>query len=80
MNQSFMCALDVQIFVPFTIQPSSARSARVDTDARSEPLSGSLMPMEKPSFPRQIGGRNRSRCSSVPNFRITLPVWRSPTQ
>ena len=80
MNQSFVWALLVQIFVPFTIHPPSSRSARVDTDARSEPLSGSLMPIEKPSSPAQIFGRNRARCSSLPNLLITAPVWRSLTQ
>ena len=62
------------------IQPSDARSALVETEARSDPLSGSLIPIEKPSSPRQMAGRKRSRCSSVPNLRITFPVWRSATQ
>ena len=41
------CALLVHTLVPSMRQPSAVRSARVRTEARSEPESGSLMPMAK---------------------------------
>jgi hypothetical protein len=46
-NQSARCALEVHSLVPVSSQPPSTRSPRVRTDARSEPLPGSLMPMAK---------------------------------
>jgi len=42
-----LCASLVHTLVPVTVQPPSARVARVRTEARSEPESGSLMPREK---------------------------------
>jgi hypothetical protein len=47
MNQWFWWAPLVQIFVPLSSQPPSPRVAVVRTPARSEPASGSLMPIEK---------------------------------
>ena len=41
------CALLVHTLVPSMRQPSDVRFARVRTEARSEPESGSLMPMAK---------------------------------
>ena len=52
--------------VPLRSQPPSVRVADVRTDARSDPLSGSLMPREKKHSPRQMAGRNRCRCASLP--------------
>ena len=78
--QSCSWAPVVQTLVPLTIHPSSARVARVTTDARSLPESGSLIPMQKESSPRQMAGRNRSFCSGVPTFAINGPLWRSATQ
>jgi hypothetical protein len=60
------CAPDVQTLVPVSSQPSSTFSAFVRTLARSDPESGSLMPMPKYTSPRAIPGRNLRRCSSVP--------------
>ena len=56
----------VHTFVPVSRQPPSTRSARVRTLARSDPESGSLMPMPKTSSPRLIAGRKACFCSSVP--------------
>ncbi len=78
--QSCSWAPVVQTLVPFTIQPSSAGVARVTTDARSLPESGSLIPMQNESSPRQIAGRKRSFCSRVPTLASSGPLWRSATQ
>ena len=43
----FTCASLVHTLVPVTVQPPSTFVARVRTEARSEPESGSLMPREK---------------------------------
>ena len=40
--QSANCAYEVQTFVPLSTHPSSVATARVLTEARSEPASGSL--------------------------------------
>ena len=56
----------VHTFWPVTIQRSPSRSARVASDARSEPAPGSLNSWHHFSSLRTIGGRKRSRCSSVP--------------
>ena len=57
MNACARWAPEVQTFVPDSDQPPSTRSARVRTLARSEPESGSLMPMREEAFsahdPRQ---------------------------
>ena len=45
---------------------SPSRSARVASEARSEPAPGSLNSWHHTSSLRTIGGRKRSRCSSVP--------------
>jgi hypothetical protein len=50
-------ALVVQIFWPLSVKPCPVLTARVRTLARSEPASGSLMPMQKNDSPRQMGGR-----------------------
>jgi hypothetical protein len=69
-----LCAPPVQIFVPLTRHPPPTRSAPVRTEARSEPLSGSLIPIEKKHSPRAIAGRNRFFCSSVPWRRMLGPL------
>ncbi len=73
-NQSLSWAPLVHTLVPFTIQPPSTRVARVRTAARSLPASGSLMPIANDSSPRQIGGRNRCFCSSLPKRLMIGPV------
>ena len=56
----------VHTLVPVSRQPSATRSARVRTDARSDPLSGSLMPIAKKQRPPAISGRNLLRWGSLP--------------
>jgi hypothetical protein len=50
------CAREVHTLRPLITQPSALRTARVRIDARSEPESGSLMPMQKNASPRAICG------------------------
>ena len=64
--KSARCAHVVHTFCPVTIQSSPSRSARVASDARSEPAPGSLNNWHHTSSLRTIGGRKRRRCSSVP--------------
>ena len=64
--KSARCAHVVHTFWPVTTHSSPSRSARVASDARSEPAPGSLNSWHHISSLRTIGGRNRSRCSSVP--------------
>ena len=54
-------------------RPAPSRRA-VRMEARSEPESGSLIPMAKESSPRAMGGRKRSRCSSVPKRSRSGPA------
>ena len=56
----------VHTFWPVSTHSSPSRSARVASEARSEPAPGSLNSWHHTSSLRTIGGRNRSRCSSVP--------------
>ena len=48
--------------------------------ARSEPLSGSLMPMQKKHSPAAMRGSTVRRCSSVPKRSSVGPLWRSAIQ
>jgi hypothetical protein len=50
--------------------PPSLRSARVRTAARSEPESGSLMPMPKKHSPLQILGSSMRFARSLPWRKI----------
>ena len=61
-------------------QPLPDGAAFVRTAARSEPESGSLMPMAKLYSPEAMRGRNRRRCSSVPKRSSNGAVWRSAIQ
>ncbi len=73
-------APEVQTLVPVSDQPPSTRCARVRTLARSEPESGSLMPMPKKHSPATIRGRNSRFCSSVPYFSSDGTICRSAIQ
>ena len=64
--KSEKCAHVLHTFWPVTYHESPSRSARVASDARSEPAPGSLKSWHHFSSLRTIGGRNRSRCSSLP--------------
>jgi hypothetical protein len=57
MNASAWCAPEVQTLVPVSRQPPASRSARVRTLARSEPESGSDMPIPNAHSPAAIRGR-----------------------
>jgi hypothetical protein len=65
-SQSAWIPKEVHTFCPFTTQSSPSRSARVRTDARSEPAPGSLKPCPHSSSTARIGGRKRFFCSSLP--------------
>ncbi len=53
-------------------------AARVRTDARSDPASGSLKSWHQSSSARRIGGRNRSFWSSVPCSSRVGPARLTP--
>ena len=64
--KSALWAQVVQTFWPVSTHSSPSRSARMASEARSEPAPGSLNSWHHSSSLRTIGGRKRSRCSSVP--------------
>jgi hypothetical protein len=63
--------------VPETTKVSPSSTARVRNEARSDPESGSLIPMHHAAVPLTMSGRNRFRCSSVPKARSEGPICRS---
>ncbi|MNP36313.1 hypothetical protein D3C76_1296920 [compost metagenome] len=63
----------VQTLLPLTTQPPSVLTARVWTDARSEPTFGSLMPMQNSSSPRAMAGISRGASTSGENFISSGP-------
>ena len=74
--RSACCAPDVQIFWPFTTNSSPTISARVRSDARSEPEPGSEYPWHQISSAASIFGRYWRRCSSVPCAMSVGPtIW-----
>lgn len=56
----------VQIFWPVIRQPPSTRSARVLSEARSDPAPGSLNSWHHTTSPRSVGTASARFCSSVP--------------
>ena len=68
--QSASARLEVQTFCPLSSQPPSTFSARVRSDARSEPAPGSLNSWHQTISPRSVGRDEGLRCSSVPCARI----------
>ena len=66
MAKSASSAQVVQTFWPVTTQSSPSGTARVASEARSEPAPGSLNSWHHFSSLRTMGGRKRRRCSSVP--------------
>ena len=56
----------VQTFCPVITHSSPSRSARVASDARSDPEPGSLKSWHHTSSLRTMGGRKRRLCSSAP--------------
>ena len=75
------CAAVVQIFWPVMRHPPSTLVALVDSPARSDPAPGSENSWHQIISPRNVGGRNRCCCSSVPNATIdgmihaAMPIW-----
>jgi hypothetical protein len=67
-----------QVFCPLTTNPAPSGSARVRSEARSDPESGSDIPCDQISSPRSIGRRNRSLCSSVPKAMIAGAMLATP--
>ena len=63
---SLCWALDVQTFWPVTTHSSPSSTARVRSEARSEPASGSLKSWHHSSSPRSIGPSHRCCWSVVP--------------
>ena len=78
MPQSAMCAIVVQTFWPVSDQPPSARTARMASDARSEPAPGSLNSWHHMISPRMVGPIQRSCCSAVP-CAISVGNTHAPT-
>src|SRR5581483_11324619 len=82
-SQSARCPKVVQTFCPSMTHSSPSSSARVVSEARSEPAPGSLKPCPHISSHAVMAGRNRCFCAGVPNsMRVgpnrSLPC--TPTQ
>ncbi len=60
------CAQLVQIFWPETTNSSPSATARVRSDARSEPAFGSENPWHQMSSPDRSRGSSSRRCRSLP--------------
>ena len=73
------CANVVHTFWPVTTYSSPSSTARVFSDARSEPDSGSVKPWHQISSADRIGARKRSFCSSVPCAMTVGPPIVSPS-
>src|SRR3990170_8064383 len=74
--QSARWAPEVQIFWPLTTYSSPSRTARVWSEARSEPEPGSLKPWHQTASPRRILGRCCAFCSSLPwTMRVGPTIW-----
>ena len=69
----------VHTFCPLTIHSSPSSTARVASDARSEPAPGSLKSWHHFSSLRTIGPRKRRFCSSVPCANSAAAVLLSPS-
>ncbi len=79
MNIQFaFCAPEVQILEPLITYSSPSRTARVCSDARSEPEPGSEKPWHHCTSPLRIRGRCSAFCSSVPCEMIVGPAIETP--
>ncbi|WBL36802.1 hypothetical protein O0235_04375 [Tepidiforma flava] len=76
--KSARCAFEVQIFCPLITQLSPSRTARVWSDARSDPEPGSLKPWHQVISSRAMAGRKRAFCSSVPKRMSVGPTRSAP--
>ena len=72
--QSASRAREVHTFCPVSRHPPSVRSARVRSEARSEPASGSLNSWHQAISPRRVGPANRSRWACVPWLTMAGPA------
>ena len=70
---------ETQVLEPLSTKWSSSSVARVRSDARSEPASGSLKPWHQISSAERIEGMYRRRCSSLPKRSSDGPSTPSPT-
>ena len=57
-------------FVPLSTKPSPSRSALIDSEAASDPESGSVRAKEPTTSPAASLGSHADFCSSVPSMRI----------
>src|SRR3954466_264002 len=73
------CAPEVQTFWPVTTHEPLSLTARVFSDARSEPDSGSEKPWHQISSAERIGSTKRSFCASLPSAITTGPPMTRPT-
>ncbi len=69
---SAYCAPEVQTFCPLTTNSSPTVSARVRSDARSEPEPGSVSPQQPSNSPEASRGMYFFFCSSLPTSKIWL--------
>ena len=69
-----MSAPLVKTLAPFTTYSSPSRTARVCSEARSVPASGSVYPMAKLTSPARMAGRKNDFCSSVPKRMMVGPT------
>src|SRR6266481_345990 len=76
--QSALSAYEVQILEPLTTNWSPLSSARVCSEARSEPEPGSEYPWHHRISPRAILGRCSRFCSSDPYFNSAGPSIQIP--
>ncbi len=80
MHHFAWCAYVVQTFWPVTTHSSPLRTARVFSEARSEPDPGSEKPWHQISSADRIGARKRCFCSSVPwAMTVGPPIARPST-
>ena len=61
-----MAAFVMNIFRPFSRQPSPSRTARVVIAATSDPVCGSVTAQAPSSRPSAMSGSHRCRCSGKP--------------
>src|ERR1700688_4534353 len=68
-----MSAPLVKTLAPFTMYSSPSRTARVRSEARSVPASGSVYPMAKLTSPARMAGRKKDFWSSLPAVLLRPP-------
>ena len=76
--QCAYCAPEVQIFCPLITKSSPSRTARVCSDARSDPEPGSLKPWHHCTSPERMRPRCSFFCSSLPWTISVGPTIETP--